>query len=75
MSSRKQRDDETVTRAEADLRRLGEQSEKLLGARQAQDEDDSNDPVVIWGKRLGRIVAYLLGAYLIFWFLARYGVI
>jgi hypothetical protein len=47
----------------------------MLGARHAQDEDDANDPVVIWGKRLGRTIAYLLGAYLIFWFLKRYGVI
>ena len=74
MSSRKQRDDETVARAEADLKRLGEQSEKLLGARQTHDEDDTNDPVVIWGKRLGRIVAYALGIYLVYWFLTRYGV-
>jgi hypothetical protein len=75
MSSRKQRDDETVARAQADLKRLGEQSEKLLGARQAQDEDDANDPIVIWGKRLGRILTYALGIYLVYWFLARYGVI
>jgi hypothetical protein len=75
MSSRKQRDDETVARAEADLKRLGEQSEKLLGARHAGDEDDSNEPAVIWGKRIGRILAYALGIYLVFWFLARYGVI
>jgi hypothetical protein len=75
MSSRKQRDDDAVASARSDLKRLGEQSEKLLGARQGEDEDDANDPVVIWGKRIGRTVAYLLGAYLIFWFLARYGVI
>ncbi len=75
MSTRKQRDDDAVASARSDLKRLGEQSEKLLGARQGEDEDDANDPVVIWGKRIGRTVAYLLGAYLIFWFLARYGVI
>ena len=75
MSSRKQRDDETVARAQADLKRLGEQSEKLLGARHAQDEDDSSDPVVIWGKRIGRIATYALGIYLVYWFLTRYGVL
>lgn len=75
MSDRKSQDDDTVRQAEADLKRLGEQSEKLLGARHAQDEDDANDPIVIWGKRIGRTIAYVLGAYLIFYFLKRYGVI
>lgn len=75
MTGRKQRDEQAVRKAEADLKRLGEQSEKLLGARHAEDEDDANDPAVIWGKRLGRGVAYALGAYLIFWFLVRYGII
>jgi len=75
MSSRKQRDEETVARAQADLKRLGEQSEKLLGARHTPDEDDANDPVVIWGKRIGRTVTYALGIYLVYWFLTRYGVI
>ena len=75
MSSRKQRDDDAVARAQSDLKRLGEQSEKLLGARQGEDDDDANDPVVIWGKRIGRTVAYALGIYLVYWFLARYGVI
>ncbi|MDX1717376.1 MAG: hypothetical protein R3287_10745 [Anderseniella sp.] len=75
MSTSGNRNDDTVRQAKADLKRLGEQSEKMLGARHAEDEDDANDPVVIWGKRLGRTVAYLLGAYLIFWFLKRYGII
>lgn len=75
MTSRKKRDDEAVARARADLKRLGEQSEKLLGARTTEDEDDANEPVVIWGKRLGRAITYALGLYLIYWFLKRYGMV
>ena len=49
MSTSGNRNDDTVRQAKADLKRLGEQSEKMLGARHAEDEDDANDPVVIWG--------------------------
>ncbi len=74
-SGSRSRDDETVARAQADLKRLGEQSEKLLGARQTTGEDDANDPVVIWGKRIGRFATALLTLYLIYWFLNHYGLV
>lgn len=72
-STGRSRDDETVARAQADLKRLGEQSEKLLGAGQSSEEDDANDPVVIWGKRIGRFAAALLALYLVYWFISQYG--
>ena len=68
-SSTRSRDDETVARAQADLKRLGQQSEKLLGAGQSAGDDDANDPVVIWGKRIGRFATALLALYLVYWFL------
>lgn len=72
-STGRSRDDETVARAQADLKRLGEQSEKLLGAGQSSEEDDANDPVVIWGKRIGRFATALLALYLVYWFISQYG--
>ncbi len=72
----KQDPNEKIARdARRNIERLSEQSEKLLGARSTAGDDDANDPVVIWGKRLGRGTAYLLGAYLIFHFLQRYGML
>ncbi len=74
MARKPDRNDETVRKAQADLKRLGEQSEKLLGTGTVSDEE-AEDKIEMWGKRIGRTVAYMLGAYLIYYFLRRYGVI
>ncbi|NNJ75604.1 MAG: hypothetical protein HKP56_10625 [Anderseniella sp.] len=68
------RNEEAVRKAQADLKRLGEQSEKILGTGTVAD-DEPEDRIEMWGKRIGRSVAYVLGAYLIYYFLRRYGVI
>ena len=74
MARKPDRNDEAVRKAQADLKRLGEQSEKILGTGTVAD-DEPEDHIEMWGKRIGRGVAYVLGAYLIYYFLRRYGVI
>ncbi len=74
MAKEPDRNDQAVRQAKADLKRLGEQSEKLLGTGTVSDQEPE-DNIELWGKRIGRSVAYLLGAYLIYYFLRRYGVI
>lgn len=74
MARKPDRNDEAVRKAQADLKRLGEQSEKILGTGTVAD-DEPEDRIEMWGKRIGRSVAYVLGAYLIYYFLRRYGVI
>ncbi|MEM7634516.1 MAG: hypothetical protein AAF299_08145 [Pseudomonadota bacterium] len=74
MARKPDRNDEAVRKAQADLKRLGEQSEKILGTGTTTDEQPE-DRIEMWGKRIGRSAAYVLGAYLIYYFLRRYGVI
>jgi len=74
MARKADRNDRTVRQAQADLKRLGEQSEKILGTGTVSDQEPV-DHIELWGKRIGRSVAYVLGAYLIYYFLRRYGVI
>ncbi|MGI9512939.1 MAG: hypothetical protein ACR2OL_08575 [Anderseniella sp.] len=74
MARKPDRNEDAVRKAEADLKRLGEQSEKLLGTGTVSEEE-AEDRIEMWGKRIGRGVAYVLGAYLIYYFLRRYGVI
>jgi hypothetical protein len=74
MARKADRNEEAVRKAQADLKRLGEQSEKILGTGTVAD-DEPEDHIEMWGKRIGRSVAYVLGAYLIYYFLRRYGVI
>lgn len=74
MARQPDRNEEAVRKAEADLKRLGEQSEKLLGTGTVSEEQNE-DRIEMWGKRIGRGAAYMLGAYLIYYFLRRYGVI
>lgn len=74
MPRKADRNDQTVRQAQADLKRLGEQSEKILGTGTVSDQEPE-DRVELWGKRIGRTAAYVLGAYLIYYFLRRYGVI
>lgn len=72
MARKPDRNEDAVRKAEANLRRLGEQSEKLLGARTSQDAEPE-DNIELWGKRIGRGLGYALGAFLLFWFARRYG--
>ena len=62
--------DEAARRAQADLRRLGEQSEKLL-ADATEAPAAAEDSVELWGRRLGRGLGYLFTLYLV-WHLYGY---
>ena len=74
MARKPDRNEEAVRKAHADLKRIGEQSEKILGTGTVSDQEPE-DRIELWGKRIGRTLAYMLGAYLIYYFLHRYGII
>ncbi len=58
--------EEQVRQAKADLKHLEQQSEKILGAQPSNQEFGENDPVELWGKRIGRGIGYVIAAYLIY---------
>lgn len=59
----------TARRARADLTRLQQQSEKVLGAPSAERPlPDDGDAVEVWGKRIGLGLSLLLGVYVLYWF-------
>ena len=57
--------------AKRDLARIEREREKLLHGSSSADDDD-NDPAVIRGKRIARILGPLLAASLILYLLATY---
>ena len=59
-----------VDQAKADLRRLDEQSEKLLSGQYAGG--DERDPAELWGKRIGRGLGFAFALYLIWHLLSTY---
>jgi hypothetical protein len=59
-------------RAKRDLERMGEQSEKLLGAGSSDPPDPTEDRIEIIGRRIGRALGYLIGAVLVIHLLATY---
>ena len=62
---RKQDQDEQVRRAKAALTRIGQQSEKFLGAGDNPADSDQNDRIDLWGKRIGRGIGYAIVIFLI----------
>lgn len=52
--------DEKVRKAHADLKRIEQQSDKVFGTGPQGNEFDENDPIEIWGKRIGRGIGYVL---------------
>ena len=54
----------TEDEARRALKRLEEQSEKLLGA--APDDPPADDRIERLGKRIARVIAYALAGYLIY---------
>lgn len=52
------------------MKRLDEQSEKLFGAGSPDQAPD--DPIELWGRRIGRTLGYLIGAGLLIYLLATY---
>ncbi len=57
---KKQEQDDQVRRAKAALRRVEQQSEKILGAGTSQSDSDKNDSIDLWGKRIGRAIGYVI---------------
>jgi len=57
---RKQDNDDQVRRAKAALKRVEQESEKILGAGSTGSEPGDNDAIDIWGKRIGRGIGYIV---------------
>jgi len=57
---RKQQQDDQVRRAKNALRRVEQQSEKILGAGTSDTQGGENDPIDLWGKRIGRVIGYAI---------------
>jgi hypothetical protein len=64
-------DRERTEAARADLKRLSEQSEKLLGASDGNPAEPE-DRIEVIGRRIGHIVGYLAGALLLWHLLTTY---
>ena len=58
--------------ARRDLDRMGEQSEKLLGARSSDPLEPTEDRIEILGRRIGRTLGYLIATVLLLYLLATY---
>jgi hypothetical protein len=80
LAKRPQDHAEEAAKAKRDLERMHEQGEKILGpAERAQPGDvsydpslDPNDPVEIWGKRIGRGLGFTFAAYLVYHLITTY---
>ena len=73
MTSKKEDPNEAAARkAREHLQRIEQQSEKILGASGSDEPFDSNDPIEIWGKRIGFGLSLLLGVYLVYHFYTTY---
>lgn len=66
---KKHEQDEQVRKAKAALKRVEQESEKILGAGTFDDPSDDNDPIVVLGKKIGRAIGYVIVVILI-WHLA-----
>lgn len=67
------RHDREARAARRHLERLDEQGEKLIGGgRMADPETDPDDPMEIWGKRIGRGLAVLALIYLTYHLVTTY---
>ena len=66
------RQDERARRARRDLHRMGEQTEKLLGAGRGESRDAPEDPIELWGRRIGRGLGYAIATGLLIYLLAAY---
>lgn len=70
MSTRKQDPNKIAAdKARADLLRLQQQSEKVLGAPATEQEArDEGDAIERWGKRIGFGLSLAMGVYVVWWF-------
>ena len=58
--------------ARRDLDRMGEQSEKLMGASHGEPRDAPEDAIELWGRRIGRSLGYVIATVLLVYLLATY---
>ncbi len=63
---------EDAAEAQRNLKRMAEQSEKLLTGPRGGDDDDDSDPVVILGRRIGRAIGIMVAAGLLVYLIATY---
>ena len=65
---------ETRERMAQDMRRLGQQGEKIIGGGFDADHPDgaADDAIEIWGKRIGRGLGFLFALYLIWHLFSKY---
>jgi hypothetical protein len=61
-----------AARARRDLHRMGEQSEKLMGAASSDPPERSEDRIEVIGRRIGRSIGYVLATGLLIYLLATY---
>lgn len=66
------RKDRRAKQARRDLDRMGEQSEKLMGAGSGEPQDAPEDPIELWGRRIGRSLGYMIATVLLIYLLATY---
>ena len=67
-----QGEDRRAKQARRDLDRMGEQSEKLMGAGSGGPRDAAEDPIELWGRRIGRSLGYMIAIILLLYLLATY---
>lgn len=82
MAKRQEHQEAEAEKARRDLDRMHQQSEKILGANTPSSakpgepgydpSTDPNDPIEIWGKRIGRSLGYLFAIYLIYYLATTY---
>ena len=65
-------EDRPAKRARRDLDRMSEQSETLMGAGQGEPRVAPEDPIELWGRRIGRSLGYLIAAVLLIYLLVAY---
>jgi len=63
---------EDAAEAQRSLKRMSEQSEKLLTGPRHDDDDDDNDPTVILGRRIGRALSLVIFAGLLVYLILTY---
>ncbi len=66
--------EEEAARAKRDLVRLDQQSEKMLGAGYLSktNQDDDDDRIEIWGRRIGRGLGICFAIFLLAHLLTKY---
>ena len=57
---KKQDRDDQKRQSKSILKRIEQESEKILGAGTTGSKDEQNDAIDLWGKRIGRGIGYVI---------------